>query len=42
MCWVTEGETREADVCKVKMKAQRAGRTAQWIKVLASKPHNLS
>lgn len=25
LCWVTEGEAREADVCKVKMKAQRAG-----------------
>ena len=41
MCWVTEGETREADVCKVKMKAQRAGRTAQWIKALTAISDNL-
>lgn len=41
LCWVTEGEAREADVCKVKMKAQRAGRMAQWVKALASKSHNL-
>lgn len=42
MCWVTEGETREADVCKVKIKTERAGRMAQWIKALASKSHDLS
>lgn len=34
LCWVTERETREADVCKVKMETQRAGRMAQWVKAL--------